>query len=40
MEIAVEKFGIESENQVESFLSRIHVWRPENIQEIINKWGK
>ena len=37
LEIAVQKFGIDSDSQTESLLSKIHIWRPENLQDILNK---
>jgi len=34
LQIAVHKFGIKNETDVESCLNRIHVWRPENLNTI------
>jgi hypothetical protein len=39
LEIAMQKFNgkIDSDSQVENLLGNIHVWRPENLQEILDK---
>jgi len=34
LQIAVQKFGIENKKDVENCLDRIHVWRPENLNDI------